>query len=137
MGLYCPPLIRAPLLGKRLCLRCARQLDDILICPLRPGVCPRASFEGQLRVENPFAVAGSLLEGFDDGEGRRLFVRYVDEAARKAFRAFLLTISLARYRTYLSGPIGTPTTVTIPSSAIMDMLGDTLDNVDRGCVYQR
>ena len=38
-----------------------------------------------------------------------------------------------------------PTEVTVSASAdrhslcphIMDMLGDTLDNVDRGCVYQR
>ena len=58
--------------------------------PTHPIVCPNAFSEGQLRVESPFEVASPLPEGFDDDEGRSLFVRQVVEAPCKVVRASLL-----------------------------------------------
>ena len=63
---------------------------DFLARPLRSVVCSPASFEGQSRVQYPFEGTCPLPEGFGGNEARRLLIRHVGEAARKAVRASIL-----------------------------------------------
>ena len=58
--------------------------------PTAPRCLPFCMLRGTALCREPLEVVSPLPEGFDDDEGRRLFVRHVGEAACKVVRASLL-----------------------------------------------
>ena len=61
-------------------------MENVLVRPLRPVICPPACFEVQPCLQSPFEVRFPLPEGLNGDDGRRF--RRVCEAANKAARAY-------------------------------------------------
>ena len=99
-------------------LKVAREFFFIL--SLRPVVCPSVCFKGQTCVQDTLKVACSLPEGFDViamSAGPCLSGMPAKKRARRSASPSFTTLT-PRSMTYYSVPIGRPTTVTPPPTAM-------------------